>query len=233
MAHAGGLAMFRNREDAAFRLAARLRERAFHEPLVLAVPRGGMIVGAVLAEELNADLDVLLTRKLRMPGLRELAIGAVAENGVVYLSEQGHALQPRLAAYLDREEQALRLEIARCRQLYRCGAPSLPVRHRSVIVTDDGVATGSTLLAALQVLNGQHPLEVVVAVPVGSAEGLVQIRPWCDEIVCLVQSRELRAISPFYAEFNQVEDDEVVDLLRTFASARPHDPESSKTVVRR
>jgi predicted phosphoribosyltransferase len=212
--------MFRNREAAAFRLAARLHGRAFHQPLVLAIPRGGVIVGAVLANDLGADLDVVLTRKLRLPGSPARAIGALAENGAVYLSRQGRLLAAQHSGYFERERQDQLLEITRYRQLFREGWPAAPIRRRSVIVADDGIVTGSTMLAALQALRGHYPLEVLVAVPIGAPPGLEQIRPWCDEIVCLLQPKELRSLSPCYEEFSEVHDDEVVDLLRTFAVGR-------------
>jgi putative phosphoribosyl transferase len=211
--------MFRNREEAAFRLATRLHDRPFCNPLVLAIPRGGVIMGAVLAEELDADLDVVLAHKLPMLDNSELALGAVSEAGAVYLNKAGVALEPRLHGYLDHERQHQLRDIVRRRQLYRGDRPAAPVRARSVIITDDGVAAGSTMLAALQVLRRQLPLEIIVAVPVASPRGLEAVRGCCDEVVCLLQPEDLEAISPYYHEFDQVEDDQVVDLLRTFAIA--------------
>jgi predicted phosphoribosyltransferase len=217
--------MFRNREDAAFRLAARLRSRAFYDPLVLAVPRGGVLVGAVLAEELDADLDVILARKLRWPGNPERALGAVSEAGTVYLNPEGQAREARLRGYLDTERQNQLREIVRCRQLYRGGRPAATVRGRSVIVTDDGVATGATLAAAVWAVRGQLPVELVVAVPVGSPQALRELGRWGDEIVCPLQPDDLQAVSQYYEDFGQVEDEQVVDLLRTFAVARHHSHE--------
>jgi putative phosphoribosyl transferase len=212
--------MFRNREEAAFRLAARLDGRPFCDPLVLAIPRGGMVVGAVLAEVLNADLDVVLAHKLPMPGKSERVLGAVSETGAVFLNKAGVALEPRLLGYLEQERQYQLREIVRRRQLYRGDRPAAPVRARSVILTDDGVATGATMLAALQVLRRQLPLEIIVAVPVASPRALEEVRECCDEVVCLLQPENLDAISPYYHEFDQIEDEQVVDLLRTFALAR-------------
>jgi len=219
--------MFRNREEAAFRLAAKLHGRPFCDPLVLAIPRGGVILGAVLAEALDADLDVVLAHKLPMLGNPERALGAVSETGAVYLNKAGVALQRRLHGYLDHERQDQLREIVRCRQLYRGDRPAAPVKARSVIVTDDGVATGSTMLAALQILRRQFPLEIIVAVPVASPRGLEAVRECSDEVVCLLQPEDLQAISPYYQEFDQVEDEQVVDLLRTFAVARRRSHEAS------
>jgi predicted phosphoribosyltransferase len=140
--------MFHNREDAALRLAKRLQAWRFHDPLVLAIPRGGVVTGAVLARELGAELDVFLARKLRAPGQPELAIGAVAENGDVYLDPRIQEYLDLPEYYLDQERRIQMAEIARRKRLIRTIRPQAPVAGRSVIVTDDGIATGSTIMAA-------------------------------------------------------------------------------------
>jgi predicted phosphoribosyltransferase len=177
--------------------------------------------------ELDADLDVVLAHKLPMLGNSECALGAVSETGAVYLNKAGIALEARLQSYLDHERQHQLREIVRRRQLYRGSRRAAPLRARSVIVTDDGVATGATMLAALQVLVRQLPLEIIVAVPVASPRGLEAVRECCDEVVCLLKPADLGAVSPYYHEFDQVEDDQVVDLLSTFAVSRRHAHERS------
>src|SRR5262245_1964676 len=139
--------MFRNREDAALQLAARLKDRPLHDPLVLAIPRGGVVVGAVLARELGADLDVVLSRKLRAPNYPEVAIGAVAESGAVFLNQYAAELTGTMPAYLHEECHRQLGEITRRRRFFRGLRPPEPVAGRSVIVTDDGIATGSTMIA--------------------------------------------------------------------------------------
>src|SRR5262245_64433238 len=134
--------MFRDRQDAGRRLAARLGEPRLHDPLVLGIPRGGVVVGAVLAEELHAELDVVLSRKLRAPTQPELAIGAIAENGQVYLGPHAESFAEMLEDYLEDESRQQIAEIKRRQQLFRPDRPPAPVAGRSVIVTDDGIATG-------------------------------------------------------------------------------------------
>jgi predicted phosphoribosyltransferase len=209
--------MFRNREDAARQLAAALKGRALRNPLVLAVPRGGLVIGAVLARELGADLDVVLARKLRAPEQPELAVGAISESGEVYLNPQAQEVFGPLEDYLDEERRHQLAEIARRKELFRAVRPPAPVAGRSVLVTDDGVATGSTMIAALRVIRAQAPHELIVAVPVGSPDRLEEVRAWCDDVVCLHSPRQFHAIGQFYADFTQLEDEHVLELLREFA----------------
>lgn len=209
--------MFRNREDAGRQLAKKLKGRQLCNPLVLAIPRGGVVTGAVLAQELNAELDVVLSRKLRAPWLSELALGAVAEDGQVYLTRYAREDVDVTKGYLARECSHQLAEIARRKKLFRGVRPQAPVAGRSVIVTDDGIATGSTMIAALQVVKAQQPRKVIVAVPVASPDRLEEVWRWCDEVVCLLAPEEFWAIGQFYEDFTQVEDEQVVDLLREFA----------------
>jgi hypothetical protein len=211
------MAMFRNREDAARQLAEKLKGRELHEPLVLAIPRGGVVTGGVLARELGADLDVVLSRKLRAPGQPELAVGAVSEDGQVYLNPQVREFLDRMEGYLAAERRHQLAEIARRKKLFRGVRPQAAVAGRSVIVTDDGIATGSTMIAALQAIKAQDPREVIVAVPVASPDRLAEVRRWCDDVVCLLAPKQFWAIGQFYEDFTQVEDEEVVQLLRAFA----------------
>ncbi len=223
--------MFRDREDAARRLAARLKGRPLHEPLVLAIPRGGVVTGAVLARELGADLDVVLSRKLRAPGQPELAIGAITEDGQVYLNPDAQEYLDALEDYLAGERRHQLAEIARRRKLFRAARPQAPVAGRSVLVTDDGIATGSTMIAALQAVQAQKPGELIVAVPVASPDRLKEVRRWCDDVVCLLSPEEFWAVGQFYHDFRPVEDEEAVELLREFApSPRPPAAAAAKGV---
>jgi predicted phosphoribosyltransferase len=211
--------MFRNREDAGRQLAKRLKSRPLRDPLVLAVPRGGVAVGFVLAGELVADFDVVLARKLRAPGQPELALGAINEDGRVYLNPDASRTYRRLAAYLDLECGQQMRRIARRERLFRSVRPRAPVAGRSVIVTDDGIATGATLTAALQTVRAQRPTELIAAVPVAPAGRLPEVRRWCDDVLCLVSPEYLAAVSDFYEDFAPVEDEEAVALLRPFSPA--------------
>ena len=218
--------MFHNREDAGRQLADRLKYRKFTRPLVLAIPRGGVAVGAVVARELNAELDVVLSRKLRAPDHSELAIGAISEGGEAYLHMNDYALQAFGVdeEYLRGEKHFQLAEIVRRNKLFREVRPRAEVSGRSVIVVDDGIATGSTMIAALNLLATQSPHELLVAVPVASPERLVEVGRLCDEIVCLNTPKDFYAIGQFYEDFRQVEDAEVVALLRKQCIGRETQP---------
>ncbi len=211
--------MFRNRAEAASLLARRLKGRPLVDPLVLAIPRGGVVTGAVLARELGAELDVVLSRKLRAPDQPELAIGAVAEDGQVYLNESLAAYPGVSPEYLaDQRAYELR-EVQRRKAVFRGVRSKAPVEGRSVIVTDDGIATGSTMIAALEVVRASNPHEVIVAVPVAPRHRLEEITQRCNEFICLLTPRDFWAIGQFYEDFAPVEDDEVLALL--WASLNP------------
>jgi putative phosphoribosyl transferase len=209
--------MFRDRQDAAEQLAAKLRSRLLHDPLVLAIPRGGVILGAVLARALHADLDVILARKLRAPNQPELAIGALSEDGTVYLDPLIRDWPEGVKTYLEVGKRFQAAEIARRQQMFRSVRPTAPIAHRSVIVTDDGIATGATMLVTLQFLRDRHPRELIVAVPVCSPDRLDEIRRHCDSLVCLRTPGEFVAVGQFYRDFPLVSDEEVRELLRQFA----------------
>jgi putative phosphoribosyl transferase len=209
--------MFRNREDAAQQLARKLKSRKLRDPLVLAIPRGGVVTGATLARELGADLDVVLSRKLRAPGQPELALGAVCEDGHMYLNHFADGNLDLPPGYLAEERDFQLGLIARRRKLFRAARAKAKITGRSIIVTDDGIATGSTMIAALEIIRGQKPKEVIVAVPVAPPDRVDEVRQHCDEVVCLLAPRSFWAIGQFYEDFSQVDDDEVVAVLRSFA----------------
>lgn len=210
--------MFRNREDGAVQLARFLKGRSLQDPLVLAIPRGGVVTGAVLARELGAELDVVLSRKLRAPLQEELALGAVGEDGQVYLNPELHEIVERYRTYIVEERAHQMAEIDRRRRLFRAVRPAAVITGRSVIVTDDGIATGSTMIAALHAVRAKRPHELIVAVPVASPDRAAEVGRWCDEVVTLMQPSNFQAVGQFYLDFDQVEDDEVVRLLREAAA---------------
>ena len=212
--------MFRNREDAALQLAKRLKARKLKDPVVLGIPRGGVVIAAILARELGADLDIVLSRKLRAPYQPELAIGAIGEDGEVYLNAFARQVPGVSEAYIREEQNHQIAEIARRSKLFRAVKPRTDVTQRSVIVTDDGIATGSTLLAALHVLGAQKPHEIIVAVPVAPPETIERFRAQCSHLECLLTPGNFQAIGQFYADFQQIEDEEVVRLLRESCAAR-------------
>ena len=206
--------MFRDREDAAHLLVQRLKGYPFHDPAVLAIPRGGVVIGAVLARELGAELDVVLSRKLRAPFQPELAIGAVAEDGQVYLEPGVRGALELTDGYLSEEQRYQLVEIERRKKLFRKVRPPVTVKGRSAIATDDGIATGSTMIAALETIRAQQPHELIVAVPVAPFGRLAEIRRRCDDVVCVLAPIDFWAIGQFYEDFPQVEDAEVVSLIR-------------------
>jgi predicted phosphoribosyltransferase len=163
---------------------------------------------------------VVLARKLRAPGHPELAIGAVGEDGQVYLNRLVIEALALSEEYIEEERRAQMAEIARRRELFRSVRPAAPVAGRSVILTDDGIATGSTIQAALHVLSAQNPFERIVAVPVAPPERLHELEGECDEVIAVLAPQHFWAVGQFYQRFAQVEDAEVVELLREFAPAK-------------
>jgi predicted phosphoribosyltransferase len=178
------------------------------------------VTASVLARELNAELDIILSRKLRAPGQPELAVGAIAEDGQVFLNDYADRVPGMDAAYLSAESRRQYREILRRKELFRAVRERAPVTGRTVIVTDDGIATGATMIAALQALRAEGPRQLIVAVPVAAPERLAEVHHWCDEVIFLNATEDLRSVGEFYDDFNQVEDEEVVAVLRA-AQARP------------
>lgn len=220
--------VFVDRAEAGRLLARELRGRFAERPVVLAIPRGGVEVGFALAEELAADLDVVLSRKLRAPYQPELALGAVSEDGEVYLVEGWDTVAGATADAIAQERGLQLREIFRRRALIRAVRPAVPLGGRHVIVTDDGIATGATMIAALRTVRGMQAADVTVAVPVAPPDRLAEIRPLCDEIVCLHVPDAFLAVGQFYRSFDQVEDERVVALLREAAAwQRPPGPSSA------
>jgi predicted phosphoribosyltransferase len=209
--------IFESRLDAARRLAQALGAYKGRDPLVLAIPRGAVAMGAEIARLLEGELDVVLVKKLHAPGSPEFAVGAVDESGWTYVA--GYAASAGAdQAYLAREKDAELALLRRRRAQYTpARAPADPA-GRVAIVVDDGIATGASMIAALHAVRAKQPARLVCAVPVAPAESLEQIRPYADELVCLETPEGFMAVGQFYRHFEQVEDDEVVALLARHAS---------------
>ncbi len=213
--------MFHDREDAAGQLAEKLKSLDLRDPLVLGIPRGGVLTGAILASELNAELDVVLARKLCAPAQPEYAIGAISENGEVDLNEEALRLSRATVDYLEMERERQLEEIDRRKRLIRQIRPPATIAGRSVIVTDDGIATGATMIAALKAVRLQKPHEVIAAVPVAPPNRLTEIEQYCDKVICLLAPKDFWAVGGFYTDFTQVEDEDVLRLLREASTRSP------------
>jgi len=214
--------MFRNRTEAGCRLAEALAHLRARDPVVLALPRGGVPVGYEIATALGAPLDVLLVRKIGAPLQPELAAAAVVDGEkteIVRNPEVIEALDVG-ADYLRREAERQVAEIERRRRLYLGGRAPASVRGCTAIVVDDGIATGATMRAALRGVRRRHPAHLVLAVPVAPPETVAELRGEVDEVVCLETPALFGAIGRFYADFAQVDDERVRELL-TGAAERP------------
>jgi len=216
----GGM-LFRDRVDAGARLARRLEGYRGTNALVLGIPRGGVVVAAELARQLGAELDVIVARKLGSPISPELAIGAVTANGGRFLNTDIIAQLDVSDAYLDavtKEEQA---EARRRETLFRGSRTAPDLSGRTVILVDDGLATGATMRAAARSLRQRRVGRLVAAVPVGSPQACAALRGEVDEVVCLYAPEEFGAVGAFYDDFRQTEDDDVRRLLRDSTAAAP------------
>jgi len=206
--------IFRDRRHAGQVLARALAHHANRpDVIVLALPRGGAPVAFEVAQALHVPLDVFVVRKLGLPGHEEYAMGAIASGGVRVLNDElvrSLDIPPRAVdAVIEREQE----ELARRERLYRDGRRPPELQGRTVILVDDGLATGSTMLAAVRALRQQHPARIVVAVPTAAFETCQQLRREADEVVCASTPRPFRAVGLWYDDFSQTSDDEVRELL--------------------
>lgn len=207
-------ARFRDRVDAGLKLAQALAAYARRPRLlVLALPRGGVPVAYEVAKALGAPLDLCIVRKLGVPGQPELAMGAIAPGGVRVLDEEVVGMLGIPESVLAAVESKERLELERRIRAYRGGRPLPEVQGRTVLLVDDGVATGSTMRAALQALRAQQPAALVVAVPVAPREAVAWLRGLADDVVCLRKPDPFFAIGEWYEDFRQTRDEEVTGLL--------------------
>lgn len=209
---------FADRADAARHLTAALSHYRGKNPLVLAIPRGGVPIGRIVADALGGELDIVLVRKLGAPFNPEFAIGAVDEQGTIQL--EGHARRALGDAAFVEEEAARQLDlIHERRNRYSPQRPPINPAGRTVIVVDDGLATGATMRAALSSVRAQQPTRLICAVPVAAPESLKAVAEYCDEVVCLAAPQSFYAVGQFYANFLPVDDREVISLLSADAGA--------------
>jgi putative phosphoribosyl transferase len=204
---------FKNRVDAGQQLARALEQYRQEGPIVLGLPRGGVPVAFEVARALNAPLDVCVVRKLGAPVQPELGIGAVSEGGVIFVDESTRQLagvsEPELQALIQKK----RAEVEARVQRFRRDAPSLELRNHTVIVVDDGIATGGTAKASLEAIRRRGATKIILAVPVASAESLRELAPFADAVVCLHAKDPFYAVGLWYDDFSATTDEEVVVLL--------------------
>ena len=207
---------FKNRDDAAVQLARRLGGYKGQNPLILGVPRGAVPMARIIADALGGELDVVLVRKLRAPGQPELAIGAVDEAGTVL---KGRYFEIADEEYLRDEIQTQQDVIRVRREMYTRAQKAIDPVGRIVVIVDDGIATGSSMLAAIRSVRARKPLKLVVAIGVAPAESLASIEAEADEVLCLYAPAHFYSVGQFFEEFSEVTDDMVVTALSRAARA--------------
>ena len=213
--------VFRDRTEAGVALAERLAAYAGRsDVLVLALPRGGVPVGYAVARVLTVPMDVFLVRKLGLPAQEELAMGAIASGGVRVLNEDVVQALRIPEAVINRVAQKEQEELERRERAYRDGRAPAAIRGHTIILVDDGIATGSTMRAAIAALKPQHPARIVVAVPVAQAVTCAELRAAGDEVVCLIVPEEFDSVGRWYEDFSATSDAVVQQLLRSIPSNR-------------
>jgi putative phosphoribosyl transferase len=210
--------LFKDRADAGRALAGRvMRAISDPNPLILALPRGGVPVAFEVARALRAELDIFLVRKLGVPGHEELAVGALASGGIRILNHSLisdlHLSQQVIEQITAREQR----ELERREALYRAGRPAIPVRGRTIVLIDDGLATGASMKAASKALRAEDPQRLIVAVPIGAQQTCDEFRGEVDEVICVATPEPFLAVGIWYEDFEQTSDEEVQSLLERAA----------------
>lgn len=205
--------LFRDRKDAGRQLARHLIQYRDRNPLILALPRGGVVVGFEIASALKAPLDVIVARKIGAPGMPEYGIGAIAPGGVLILDERPIRMLGISRAQIDLIADREREEMQRRIDRYRGGRPLPDIRSQTVILVDDGIATGVTARAAIQAIRQQEPDQLILASPVCAPDTARLLKAEVDYFICIETPSDFRAISLWYDDFRQTTDEEVVDLL--------------------
>ncbi len=204
---------FSDRVEAGRRLGEELKKTYGNEAVVLGIPRGGVVVAESLAQVLGATLDIVLSRKIGAPGNPEFAIGAISEDGELFLNKDFVHQTGAGHEYVEQERARQTAEIKRRRILFRNAHPKVPLKNRTVIITDDGIATGATFQAALWAVRQECPIRLIAAIPVGPEDSLCKVAEDADELLCARVPDFFYALSQFYAQFDQIEDKQVLEIL--------------------
>jgi len=221
---------FSDRVDAGKRLGSALNDVVKKGTIVLAIPRGGVVVGYEISHMLGLQLDVIIPHKIGAPDNPELAIGAVTEDGTAILDDNLITYLSVTQDYIQMESARQRKEIQRRLSLYRQNAPPPHLKGRSVVVVDDGIATGSTMKAALASVKKQGAAKVIVAIPVGPPSTINELQSQADNVVCLFMPEYFQAIGQFYSDFSQTSDEEVIELLKLNRQELSRKPKSTVVV---
>ncbi len=215
--------LLKNREEAGILLSEKLSKLKPAKPLVLAIPRGGVVLGCKIAEALNSGLDIITPRKLHDQYEEELALGAIMFDGSVYLNDEVIAIRKPTASYLAEEKERGAAESLRRMNAYRGERPYPEISGKSIILVDDGIATGATMMLASRWVKEKGARNVIVAVPVIPEDVLNALREIVDDVVYLFIPSLFSGIGQFYSEFNQVSDNEVIELLDKYWKAKSRD----------
>jgi len=215
--------LFSDRGQAGRALAQELAKLQLPAPVVLALPRGGVPVAAEIARELGAPLDLLLVRKIGVPWQPELAVAAIVDgqDQELVIDEDTRAASGVSRSYIETQAKEQMREIERRRHLYLGDRAPIPVSKRTAIVVDDGIATGTSMRAALKALRRREPAELVLAVPVAPPDTIATLRREVDRVVCLAEPDPFYAVGVYYADFHQIEDEEVLAILASFGASPP------------
>jgi predicted phosphoribosyltransferase len=205
---------FRDRREAGQLLAQELKDLAGRNLVVLGIPRGGIVIAQEIARALDAELDIVLARKLRTPGHEELAMGSVTEDGRAFLNQEVISGLGISNATIEQEKKLQMVEITRRAKLFRRVRPRVPIGGRTVVITDDGVATGATTQAAFWAVRHEGPKTLIAATPVGAEHTIRRLAAGVDEMLCLRTPPFFAAVGQFYLRFDPVEDEDVLEILR-------------------
>ncbi len=205
---------FADRVEAGRLLAKELDDLRNKRAVVLGIPRGGLVVAHVLANNLNGYLDIVLSRKLGAPGNPELAIGAISEEGKIFLNDEVVLMTGTQKEYIQREKKLQLEEMSERAKIYRKVRAKVSLQNKDVIITDDGIATGATMRAAVLTARQENPKRLVVALPVGAEDSVRGLGEYCDEIVVLRAPSVLMYIGDFYLDSKQTTDEEVIEILK-------------------